>query len=166
MTKLRQFGGTRGNFDQGAARTCNGALQMVYQHPWSPKTHTCAVAFLPTLVGELFGADRLAQRDNLMHHAPMHALAMRSELAFFGGFPPPGGLVALALFPVEPPRVGVRWQCWMDPDPDRRCRCPPCARVCGRARLPAPVARSSDRPGNRPLAPWGWRPGDGGAGRT
>ena len=90
MTPLREFTVACGDFDQGAARTCNGALQMVYQHPWSPKTHTCAVAFLPTLVGELFGADRLAQRDNLMHHAPMHALAMRSELAFFGGFPPPG----------------------------------------------------------------------------
>src|SRR5260370_40652287 len=75
---------------------------MVYQHPWSPKAHTFAVAFLPTFVGHLFGADRLTQRDDLMGGASMHALAMRFELAFFRGFAPSGGLVALALFPVQP----------------------------------------------------------------
>src|SRR5260370_41959230 len=35
MTELREFGGTGWNFDQGAARTCNGAPQLCYKHPWS-----------------------------------------------------------------------------------------------------------------------------------
>lgn len=39
MTKLREFGAARGNLDQGAARTCNGASQMLYQHPWGAKAH-------------------------------------------------------------------------------------------------------------------------------
>jgi hypothetical protein len=40
MTELRQLGGASGDFEQGAARTCNGASEQCYEHPWGPKPDT------------------------------------------------------------------------------------------------------------------------------
>src|SRR6266852_4365906 len=102
MTKLREFGAARGNLNQGAARACNGTSQMLYQHPWGTKAHAASILFLPRLVGNLFQDDGVAHPHDLMDHATMQALAMGCELAFFGGLAPPGGLVAHALFPVQP----------------------------------------------------------------
>ena len=38
---------------QGAARTCNGAFEMCYQHPWGAKSHALAIAAMPALIGDL-----------------------------------------------------------------------------------------------------------------
>src|SRR5258708_33274966 len=102
MTPLRQFRAPRGHFDQGAARACNGASQHLNEHPWGTKTHTLAVQFLPTLVRNLFGDDRVAHRDDLVDEASMQTLAMGGEFALFGRFAASRFLVALAVPPVEP----------------------------------------------------------------
>ena len=60
MTELAQFARPRGNFDQGAARPCNGASEHLYEHPWSPQAHALAVLLLPCLVGNLFEDDGVA----------------------------------------------------------------------------------------------------------
>ena len=98
---LRELGAARGNFDQGAARACNGALQVVDEHPWGAKTHALAVAFLPTFVGDFFQVNGVAQPHDLVDHAAMQALAMGFELAFSGGLAPPCGQVASTLFPAQ-----------------------------------------------------------------
>jgi len=66
MTKLREFGAARGNFDQGAARACNGASQLCYQHPWGAKAHASSILFLPRLVGNLFEDDGVAHTHDFM----------------------------------------------------------------------------------------------------
>ncbi len=91
----------RGHFDQGAARTCNGASQLFYRHPWSPKAHTFAVLFLPPLVGNLFQDNGVAHLHDLMDHATMQALAMGCQLAFFGSFAPSGVFVPRTPLPVQ-----------------------------------------------------------------
>jgi len=99
VTILGQLRGTRGNLVQGAARACNGASQMVDQHPWGAKSRASSVAFLPRFVGNLFEDDGVAHTHDLMDHTPMQALAMGGQLALFGRFAPPGDLVATALLP-------------------------------------------------------------------
>src|SRR5260370_1611554 len=99
MTKLREFGAARGNLDQGAARACNGASQLFYQHPWGAKAHAFSILFLPPSVGNLFQDDRVAHAHDLMDHATMQALAMGCELAFFGGLAPPGVFVPRTRLP-------------------------------------------------------------------
>src|SRR5258708_23164609 len=103
MTELAQFGRSRGNLDQGAARACNGALQLLYKHPWCSKTHTFSILLLPRLIGNLFENDRVAHCDDLMDLFAMQALAVRGQLAFSFRFAPACLLVALARFPVQPP---------------------------------------------------------------
>src|SRR5260370_7612760 len=99
MTKLGQFGRACGDFVQGAARACNGALQMVDEHPWGTTSHASSVAFLPRFVSNLFEDDRVAHTHNLMDHTPMQALAVGSQLALFGRFAASADLVAPALLP-------------------------------------------------------------------
>src|SRR5438876_2204297 len=70
VTILRQLGGARGNFGQGAAGTCNRAPQMVYQHPWGTQAHALAKQFLPAFVRNLLDADIFADMYNLMHQSP------------------------------------------------------------------------------------------------
>ena len=79
MTELGEFGAARGNFEQGAARTCNGAFQQSYEHPWGAKSHTRAKLFLPGTIRNLFGDDRLAYGHDLMDEAAMQTLAVRGE---------------------------------------------------------------------------------------
>src|SRR5258707_12742365 len=99
VTILGQLRGTRGNLVQGAARACNGASQMVDQHPWGAKSRASSVAFLPRFVGNLFEDDGVAHTHDLMDHTPMQALAMGGQLALAGRFAAPGDLVATALLP-------------------------------------------------------------------
>jgi len=76
MTVLGEFRGARGNLVQGAARACNGAFEVCYQHPWGAKSHALAVAFLPAFVGDLLGDDGVAHRRDLVSQPPMQALAV------------------------------------------------------------------------------------------
>jgi hypothetical protein len=99
MAKLRQFRAVGGNFVQGAARTCNGASQMVDEHPWRTKAHTFAVELLPAFIRKFLGENRVAYRDNLMRHPTMQALAVGRQLALFGRFAPSGGFIAAAALP-------------------------------------------------------------------
>jgi hypothetical protein len=103
MTELAQFGSTRGNLDQGAARPCNGALQKCYKHPWCAKAHAFSITLLPAFIGNLFENDRVAHCDDLMDLFAMQALAVGRQLAFFFRFAPTCLLVALARLPVQPP---------------------------------------------------------------
>src|SRR5260221_10848211 len=48
--------------------------------------------------GNLFGDQGVAHSHQLMDLAPMQALAMGCQLALFGRFASPGGLVAFAAF--------------------------------------------------------------------
>ncbi len=89
-----------GNFVQGAARTCNGASQMVDEHPWSTKSHTFAVLLLPAFIREFFGENGVAHRHDLMGQTSVQALAMGRQLALFARLAPSGGLIALALLPL------------------------------------------------------------------
>jgi hypothetical protein len=54
MTELAQFGGARGNFEQGAARACNGASEPLYKHPWGSQSYALAILLLPRFVRDLF----------------------------------------------------------------------------------------------------------------
>src|SRR5438128_1338685 len=83
MTELTQFTGPGGNFDQGAARACNGASQLCYKHPWCAKSYATSVLFLPRLIRNFFENDGVAHCHNLMHLASMQALAMSGQLALF-----------------------------------------------------------------------------------
>jgi len=71
MAELRELGCSCRNFDQGAARTCNGASQLFYKHPWCSKPHTLTKLLLPRFIRYLFQDDDIASRHNLMHEAPM-----------------------------------------------------------------------------------------------
>jgi hypothetical protein len=101
MTKLREFGAARGNFDQGAARTCNGALQHLNEHPWSTKPHTFSKLFLPPFVGHFFQEDGGAQAHEFVHLATMQAFAVSGQFAFFGRLAPPGSQIATTRLPVK-----------------------------------------------------------------
>ncbi len=103
MTELAQFGPARGNLDQGAARACNGALQMLYKHPWSSQSHAFPIKLLPPFIGDLFENDGVPYCDDLMHFFAMQTFAMRCQLTFFFRFAPTCLLIALARFPVQPP---------------------------------------------------------------
>src|SRR5258708_6220416 len=102
MAPLGEFGFPRGDCVQGAARSCNGASQLLDQHPWGTKTHTLAKAFLPTFIGEVFGDDGIAHPYDLVDQATVQALAMGTQAAFFGGFALAGGLISFALLPGQP----------------------------------------------------------------
>jgi len=78
-----------------------GASQHLDEHPWSTQPHAPSVAFLPAFVGNLLGDQGVAHCHQLMDLAPMQALAMGCQLALFGRFASPGGLVAFAAFPDE-----------------------------------------------------------------
>jgi hypothetical protein len=99
VAKLRQPGAARRNFVQGAARACNGALQMVDEHPWSTKSDAFAIAFLPASVGNFFDDDGVAHSHDLMDFATVQTLAMGFEFALFGRFAPPYRLIPLAPLP-------------------------------------------------------------------
>ncbi len=103
MTELREFGCTCRDFDQGAARACNGALQLLNKHPWCSKPHTLPIPFLPRFIGKLFKNDGIALPDDLMHLPAMQAFAVSRQFALFFRFSSPGLLVALALLPVALP---------------------------------------------------------------
>ena len=99
MTPLGQFRGACRDFVQGAARACNGAFEVCYQHPWSTKSHALAVAFLPAFVGKLLGDDGVAHRRDLVSQSAMQALAVGRQPALAGRLAPPADLVATALLP-------------------------------------------------------------------
>src|SRR5260370_38833439 len=101
MTELAQFGGSRGNFDQGAARTCNGASEHLYKHPWCSQSYALAILPLPRFVRDLFQNDRVADRDDLMHVLAMQTPAMGGQLAFSGRLASARALVALARLPAQ-----------------------------------------------------------------
>jgi hypothetical protein len=101
MTVLRQFGGAGRHFMQDAASSYNRAFQPVYEHRRRMCAYTLTILFLPGSVGQLFGGDRGATRDNLMHKAATKGLAMCSELAFLSGKSSTRGLVALAVSPTR-----------------------------------------------------------------
>ena len=84
MTPLGQFGGACGNFVQGAARACNGASEVCYEHPWSTKSHALAVPFLPAFIGNLLGDDGVAHRHDLVGQPAMQALAVGRQPALAG----------------------------------------------------------------------------------
>ncbi len=115
MTELGEFGLPRRTFDQGAARTRNGALQLCYKHPWCSKTHTLSILLLPRFGRDLFEQDRVAHRDDLLDLFAVQALAVGCQLALFLRLAPPSALVALALLPGQPllalpldPALGLR----------------------------------------------------------
>jgi hypothetical protein len=89
MAELTQFGLPRGNFEQGAARACNGAFQECYKHPWGSQSNASPIRLLPCLVGKLFEDDGVAHGHDLMHHFAMQTLGVGSQLALFGGFSEP-----------------------------------------------------------------------------
>jgi hypothetical protein len=99
VTELAQFGLPRGNFEQGAARTCNGAFQECYKHPWGSQSNASPILLLPCPVGKLFEDDRVAHGHNLMHLLAVQTFAVGSQLALFGGFAAPDFLVGAAAFP-------------------------------------------------------------------
>src|SRR5579864_2701634 len=101
MTELAQFRRARGNFEQDAARACNGAFQEFYKHPWGSQSHASPILLLPRLVGKLFEDDGVAHGHDLMDLFAMQTLAVGSQLAFFGGLSASGLLVVSARFPVE-----------------------------------------------------------------
>src|SRR5260370_10374264 len=101
MTELAQFGGSRGNLDQGAARACNGASEHLYKHPWCSQSYTLAILLLPRLVRDLFQNDRVADRDDLMHVLTMQTPAVGCQLAFSGRLASARALVALARLPAQ-----------------------------------------------------------------
>src|SRR6266446_1996506 len=101
MTELAQFGGSGGDFDQGAARTCNGASEHAYKHPWRSQSYALAILLLPRFVRDLFQNDRVADRDDLMHFFTMQTLAMGSQLAFLFCLALPGFLIILVT--TQPP---------------------------------------------------------------
>jgi hypothetical protein len=103
MTELGEFGAARGDFDQGAARPCNGAFEQCYEHPWSAKAHTFAKLLRPRPIGHFFGDDGLAHGHDLVDETAMQALAVSSEPAFAGGFAPPGSQKALTVLPCQAP---------------------------------------------------------------
>ena len=98
---LGQFGGACGELGQGAAGTCNRASQMVDEHPWGGVSHSPTILLLPGAVSELLNANVVASLYNLMHQAPMQALAMGRELALLVGKPSPRDTIALAVIPAE-----------------------------------------------------------------
>jgi hypothetical protein len=102
MTELREFGLPRGNFEQSAARACNGASQHANKQPWGTKTHAAPILLLPRLVGKLFENDSVAHGYDLMDLFAMQTLAVGSQLALFAGTPLPDFLVGAAAFPVQP----------------------------------------------------------------
>ena len=99
MTVLGQFRGACRDFVQGAARTCNGAFQMCYQHPWGAKSHALAITAMPALIGDLLGDDGMAHGRDLVNQPPMQALAVGCQPALAGRLAPSGGLVAFTLLP-------------------------------------------------------------------
>src|SRR6266567_8872105 len=101
MTELREFRRARGNFDQDAARACNGALQECYKHPRGSQSHASPVLLLPCLVGKLFENDGVAHGHDLMHLFTMQTLAEGSQLAFFDRLSASGLLVVSARFPLQ-----------------------------------------------------------------
>src|SRR6266567_764462 len=122
MTELAQFRRARGNFDQDAARACNGALQEFYKHPWGSQSNASPILLLPRLVGKLFEDDGVAHGHDLMGLFAMQTLAVGSQLAFFSGLSAPGLLVVSARFPGpiahrsgipgrQPPSLVGCWPC-------------------------------------------------------
>src|SRR5262249_40235275 len=101
MAELREFGLPRGNFDQGAARACNGASEHFYKHPWCSQSNASVILFFPSLIRNLFENHGVADCDDFMHLAPMQALAMRCQFPFFGGFPAARLLIILAGLPAQ-----------------------------------------------------------------
>ena len=101
MTELAQFRRARGNFEQDAARACNGAPQECYKHPWGSQSNASPILFLPRLVGKLFENDGVAHSHDLMHLFAMQTLAVGSQLAFLSGLSASGLLVVAARFPVQ-----------------------------------------------------------------
>ena len=50
VTELTELRCAWGDFDQGAARACNGALQKCYKHPWGSQSHASSILLLPRLI--------------------------------------------------------------------------------------------------------------------
>jgi hypothetical protein len=101
VTELTQFGRACGNFEQGAARACNGAPQHLDEHPWCSQSYASPVLFLPRLIGNLFQDDSVALAHDLVDLFAMQALAVRSQFAFLGSLPATGPLVGLAAVPAQ-----------------------------------------------------------------
>ena len=99
MTILRQFGALGRDFDQDAARACNGASEQCYEHPWCTESHAAAILALPGAVRDFLGDDRVADRHDGMGQLAMQALALGGEFPFLVGQAPPGRLIAPAVIP-------------------------------------------------------------------
>ena len=84
MTELGEFGAARGDFEQGAARTCNGASQHLYEHPWGTESHTATKLFLPGTIGQFFSDNGVAHGHDLMDEAAMQTFAVGGEFALAG----------------------------------------------------------------------------------
>src|SRR5262249_2471882 len=87
MTILRERGTCGGDFGQGAARTCNGALEECYEHPWCSQSHAATKLLLPGAVRDLLGEDGVAHCHDLVSQLAMQALALGGQGAFLVGQP-------------------------------------------------------------------------------
>src|SRR5215470_15336468 len=84
---------------QGAARTCNGAFEECYKHPWSTKAHTLAKLLLPCLVADLLSNDGIPHRHHFIHQFAMQTLAMSCQFPFLASQALSGCLVPLTVMP-------------------------------------------------------------------
>src|SRR5713101_8951869 len=101
VTVLREPGCARRNFDQGAARACNGALQQLNEHPWGAKSNAATILFLPRFIVDFLHDDGLALAHDLVNLVAMQAFAMGSQLAFLLCFAASGPLVSATVLPLE-----------------------------------------------------------------
>jgi hypothetical protein len=74
---------------------------MIYQHPWGTEAHALPKLLLPALVRNLLDMDVATGSYDLMHQAPVQALAMGSELAFLLRKPQSRGEVTSTVLPDE-----------------------------------------------------------------
>jgi hypothetical protein len=101
VTKLREFGPLRLDFEQGAARTCNGASQQLNEHPRGPKSHAATILFLPRLIADFLQDDGVAHPHDLMHLPAMQAFAVGCQFAFLFRLATAGPLVSATVLPRE-----------------------------------------------------------------
>src|SRR5215471_21662872 len=101
VTVLREPGCARRNFDQGAARTCNGAFQQLDEHPRGAKSNAATKLFLPRLIIDFLHDDGLALAHDLVNLVAMQAFAVGSQLAFLLCLAASGTLVTATVLPLQ-----------------------------------------------------------------
>src|SRR5258708_6156652 len=75
--------------------------EVCYKHPWCSQSNATSIPFLPRFIRNLLENHGVADCDDFMDLAPMQALAMRCQFAFFGGFPAARLLIAFAGLPAQ-----------------------------------------------------------------